>query len=70
MADCCDRSIVNNEIQALEYNTFDNSDRNTDVCKDSTSYSIQLQLYIVLSGISDDGDTDVIPDTNTQLAIT
>ena len=65
MADCDDRSIVNNEIQAFE------NDRNTDVCIYSTSYSIQLQLYIVLSGISDDGgDTDVIPDTNTQLAIT
>ena len=65
MADCDDRSIVNNEIQAFE------NDRNTDVCIDSTSYSIQLQLYIVLSGISDEGgDTDVIPDTNTQLAIT
>ena len=36
MADCDDRSIVNNEIQAFE------NDRNTDVCIDSTSYSIQL----------------------------
>ena len=65
MVDCDDRSIVNNEIQAFE------NDRNTDVCIDSTSYSIQLQLYIVLSRISDGGgDTDVIPDANTQLAIT
>ena len=65
MADCDDHSIVINEIQAFE------DDRNTDVCIYSTSYSIQLQLYIVLSRISDDGgDTDVIPDTNTQLAIT
>ena len=64
MADCDDRSIVNNEIQAFE------NDRNTGVCIDSTSYSIRLWLYIVLSGISDDGDEDVIPDINTQLAIT
>ena len=42
MADCDDHSIVNNEIQAFENDTFDNSDRNTDVCIDSTSYSIQL----------------------------
>ena len=64
MADCNDRSIVNNEIQAFE------NDRN--VCIDSTSYSIQLYVAIhSLSTISDDGgDTDVIPDTNTQLAIT
>ena len=66
MVDCDDRSIVNNEIQAFE------NDRNTDVCIYSTSYSIQLYVAIhSLSTISDDGgDTDVIPDTNTQLAIT
>ena len=29
MADCDDCSIVNNEIQAFENDTFDNSDRNT-----------------------------------------
>ena len=41
MADCDDHSIVNNEIPAFENDTFDNSG-NTDVCIDSTSYSIQL----------------------------
>ena len=70
-------SIVNNDVQAFENDTFDHSDDllSSDVCVDPALFSIihhsaSYSIYVVLSAVSHDGNTDVIAHTNTQLAVT